>query len=287
MLQEITKLVFAGVLLLLVNASTSFAQGDTAFNVGDTIYVNAFYGGCVKATITQTDPKYSVHILEGSYKDRDTFYNANRIKECPQISQKDEQTPNNQTSDEADNKQPMQKPGSFKVGDRVDVYLSGNQEGKNRGTILETNGSQYKVRYDGCSEKYDVWENFALVHPAAKISADNAEIKFLTGKWSMTTVGISSMAIAWGKSPGIQINGDGTYLWFQSGGKPPVKGKWSPHAKIEGARFGTETANGIIIKDTKGAEWKMYRRKSTLDNDDHITIRLLCSGETQMGTRTR
>jgi hypothetical protein len=103
----------------------------------------------------------------------------------------------------------------------------------------------------------------------------------------MTTVGISSTAIAWGKSPGIQINGDGTYLWFQSGGKPPVTGKWSPHAKIEGARYGTETENGIIIKDTTGAEWKMYRRKSTLDNDDHITIRLLCVGRTQMGTRTR
>jgi hypothetical protein len=67
----------------------------------------------------------------------------------------------------------------------------------------------------------------------------------------------------------------------------PFKGKWSPHAKIVGTRNGTETENGIIIKDAKGAEWKMYRRKSTLDNDDHITIRLMCSGETQMGTRTR
>lgn len=285
--REITGLLFASVLLLLVNASTSFAQNNTDFKVGDTIYVNAFYSGCVKATITQTDPKYSVHILEGSYKDKDLFYNASRIKECPQNSQVNQQTPDNKTPDEPDNKQPPKTAGSLKVGDRVDVYLSGNQQGKNRGTILETNGSQYKVHYDGCSEKDDVWENFMLVHPAANISRDNAEIKFLTGKWSMTTVGISSTAIAWGKSPGIQINGDGTYLWFQSGGKPPVTGKWSPHAKIEGAREGTETVNGIIIKDARGAEWKMYRRKSTLDNDDHITIRLLCSTETQMGTRTR
>jgi hypothetical protein len=47
----------------------------------------------------------------------------------------------------------------------------------------------------------------------------------------MTTVGLSSAAIAWGKSPGIQINGDGTYVWYQENGKPPVKGKWLPPLK--------------------------------------------------------
>ena len=281
-----TKVLFASVLLLLVGASTSYAQDNGNFKVGDTIYVNAFYGGCVKATIKQTNPNYSVHILEGSYKDRDTFYNADRMKECPQTAPKDEE-PNKQAPGNDGNNPPTAKPGSLKVGDRVDVYLSGNQEGRNRGTILEVNGSQYKVHYDGCSEKDDNWENFTLVRPAAAISADNAEIRFLNGKWSMTTVGISSTAIAWGKSAGIQINPDGTYIWYQDGGRPPVKGKWLAHAKIEGARNGTETVNGILIYDAKGSAWKMYRRKSTRDNDDHITIRVMCSGETQMGTRAR
>ena len=274
--------------VLFSSVPASFAQDKTDFKVGDTVYVNAFYGGCVKAKVTQTEPKYSVRIEEGTYKDRETFYNANRIGECKQAAQQNNQPQDNQNADKPDeNQQPNR--GNLKVGDRVDVYLSDNKEGKNRGTIVEVNGSQYKIHYDGCGEKSDVWENAMFVRPAATISADNAEIKFLVGKWSMTSVAVNSNALgtiaAWGKSPGIQINADGTYVWFQDGGKPPVKGKWTTHAKIEGARYGTETENGIIIKDAKGAQWKMYRRKSTIDNADHITIRSMCESLTQMGTR--
>lgn len=292
MLKQFANLLRASCLFLLVGASVSFGQDKTDFKVGDTIYVNAFSAGCVKATVTQTDPKYSVHILEGSYKGRDTFYSVNRISECPQRSRQDKQT-----LDEADNKPPMQQQGSLKAGDRVDVYLSGNQEGKNRGTILEINGSQYKVHYDGCSEKDDVWENAALVHPAASISVDAPEIKFLTGQWAMFTSSYPTTVVrgnnvyreygTGAKSPPLQINSDGTYIWYFDYGKPPVKGSWLPHAKIEGARLGTETVNGVIIKDTKGGAWKVSRRKSTMDNEDHITARTMCSGETIMGTRIR
>ncbi|HVE55331.1 MAG TPA: hypothetical protein VNB22_00780 [Pyrinomonadaceae bacterium] len=282
--------IFFAVGLLFGGAIISFAQDKTDFKVGDTIYVNAFSGGCVKATVRQTDPKYSVHIEEGTYKDRDTFYNADRLGECRQAAPQNNQTQGNQNTDKPDdNRTP--NGGNFKTGMRVDVYLSDNKEGKNRGTIIEINGSQYKVHYDGCSEKYDVWENSMFVRPAATISADNAEIKFLVGKWSMTSVAVNGNAsgtiAAWGKSPGIQINADGTYVWYQDGGRPPVKGKWTTHAKIEGARYGTETENGIIIKDAKGAQWKMYRRKSTIDNFDHINIRSMCESLTQMGTRVK
>lgn len=266
------------VILICVCASMSFAQTD--YKVGDTIYVNAFNAGCVKATVKQTDPKYYVHIEEGSYKDKETFYNASRIADCPQKTVETQ----NQLPEK---KQPANNQGNMKVGDRVDVYLSGNQEGKNRGTIIDLGDNQVKVRYDGCSEKQDVWENFVLVHPETIISAEDPEIKFFKGKWSMTTVGMSSEAIAWGKSAGIQINSDGTYLWYQDGGKPPVKGKWQAHAKIDGTRFGTEKQNGILISDAKGYTWKIYRRRSTIDNDDHITAQLMCSGETKMGTRVR
>jgi hypothetical protein len=284
MKSKIIFIFFAGA-LLLSGVLASFAQDKTDFKIGDTIYVNAFSGGCVKAKVTQIDPKYSVHIEEGTYKDRDTFYNVSRINECKQAA-----PPDNQTPDKPDtNRQP--NGANFKVGDRVDVYLSDNKEGKNRGTIIEVNGSQYKVHYDGCGEKYDVWENATFVRRAAEISADNAEIKFLVGKWSMTSVAVNGDAsgtiAAWGRSPGIQINPDGTYIWYQDGGKPPVKGKWSTHAKIEGARYGTETENGIVIKDAKGTQWKMYRRKSTIDNADHVTIRSMCESLTQMGTRVR
>lgn len=263
------------------------------FKVGDTIYVNAFYAGCVKAKGTGTDPKYSVRIEEGQYKDRETFYNANRVGDCNQGAPQDNQPQGNQNQngDEPANDQPAPHSGNLKVGDRVDVYLSGNIEGKNRGTIVETRDSQYKIHYDGCKQRDDVWENISFVRPAATISSGDPAIRFLVGKWSMTSVGVNSDALgttaAWGRAPGIQINGDGTYTWYQGGGKAPVKGIWTTHAKIEGARFGTETENGIIIKDAVGTQWKMYRRKSTIDNGDHVTIRSMCESLTQMGTRIR
>lgn len=274
--------------ILIIIGTTFSVFGQTDFKVGDTVYVNAFYAGCVKATVKGVDPKYSVHLEEGGYKDRDTFYNAGRMGECPQ---KAPEPKNKQANNPPTNvQQPINEPlnnADLKVGDHVDVYLTGGKEGKNRGTIIEVNGNQYKVRYDGCAEKDDVWENSTLAHPAATISNNDAQIKFLIGKWTMTTVGISDAAIAWGKSPGIQINADGTYIWYQDGGKPPVKGKWRTHAKIEGARFGTETENGILIYDANGSGWKMYRRKSTLDNADHITIRMMCQGTTKMGSRAK
>jgi hypothetical protein len=267
-------LAFLSVLLGLFSIS-ALAQ---SYKVGDTIFANVFSGGCVRVTVTGVDPAYSVHIEEGMYKDRDTFYNASRLADCKQ---------SDQTATKGNDDGPVKNPnvGDFAVGDRVDVYLSGGKEGKNRGTIVDVRPSEYKVHYDGCADKEDVWENGSFIKPASVISATDPEIQFLTGRWAMTSVGISELYVAWGKAPGIQIDRDGTYIWYQGAGKQPVKGRWSPHAKIDGTRFGTETDNGIIIKDAAGNEWKMYRRRSKADKADHITIRMMCQGLTQIGTR--
>ena len=48
------------------------------------------------------------------------------------------------------------------------------------------------MRYDGCSERDDTWENMLLVKPAASIAKDDPEITFLNGKWLMTSVGVNS-----------------------------------------------------------------------------------------------
>lgn len=292
------KKIFPIVVLTILCATFS-AFGQAAYNVGDTIYVNAYYAGCVKATVKQTDPKYYVHIEEGNYKDKDVFYSAGRVSECPQkaAEPKNNQPTENQAEAAVPKQEQSQNDGDLEVGDRIDVYLSGNEEGKNRGTIVEISGGQIKVHYDGCSEKSDVWENAALARPEASISADAPEIKFLVGKWLMFTPSYPTTVVrgndiyreygTGAKTPPLVINADGAYVWYFDYGKPPVKGKWMTHAKIEGARYGTETENGIIIEDPQGGEWKVYRRKSTLDNEDHITIRTMCSGQTIMGTRIR
>ena len=272
--------------MLVAATSVSRSQEKTDYKVGHTIYVNAFYSGCVKATITEVRPneysKYIVRIEEGKNKGQSTTYTEGRLSECTNTP-----APVNQVPARPD--EPKQNADTLKVGARVDVYLSGNTVGKNRGTIIEADGGRYKVHYDGCKDYWDEWVDGPRVRQAASISADAAEIKFFTGRWAMLSLAISDRyGYVWGStSPGIQINGDGTYIWNQGAGKPSIKGKWIPHAKIEGAREGTEVENGIIIKDAKGVEWKMYRRKSTSDNNDHITIRTMCSGESQTGTRVQ
>src|SRR4051812_29707179 len=166
---QIMKVLIASGFLLFFSAATCFAQDKIDRKVGETVYVNIYNGGCVKATIKGIDPKYYVHVEEGMYKGSDTFYKASRLGECKQTPLQD-----NQNNDRPNTAETVNT-GKLKIGDRVDVYLSDDKEGKNRGTILEVNGSQYKIHYDGCSEKYDVEENSMFVRPAATIAADNAE----------------------------------------------------------------------------------------------------------------
>ncbi len=175
---------------------------------------------------------------------------------------------------------------TFKVNQIVDTFYA-EKKGKGRGSIIETGDGKYKIHYIGCKAYWDEWVDRSLVSPAATMSVDAPEVKFLVGKWSMTTVGISSTAIAWGKSNDIQINGDGTYIWNQSGGKPPIRGKWITDPKVEGADTGTQKMDGVLIKDALGQEWKVYRRVSTSDRLDHITAHQMCQGITDIGTRAR
>jgi hypothetical protein len=185
------------------------------------------------------------------------------------------------------NDTPNQGTGSLAVGARVDVYLLGGTQGKNRGTILEISGRQIKVHFDGCAAYWDRLQDADLVRPAASISNTAPEISFLVGRWAMTTVGLTRGAVAWGKTAGIQINADGSYIWYQDGGRAPVKGKWQAHAKIPNTQFGTEVLSGLLITDAKGQLWKMTKRVSPLDNGDHITLTLMCSGESEIGTRAK
>ena len=187
-------------------------------------------------------------------------------------------------------------PANLKVGARVDVFLSDNIEAKNRGTIVSINGNMVKVHYDGCKVYLDEIIDVSRVRPAAALSPKSPEVAFFRGSWLMFTPGYPTTLVkgdslyreygVGAKAPPLVIKADGTYVWYFSFGKAPVKGRWTPHAKIVGARFGTETVDGVIIKDPSGNEWKVSKTVSTRDTADHLTARLMCSGETVMGTRS-
>ena len=93
--------------------------------------------------------------------------------------------------------------------------------------------------------------------------------------------------MARGKSNDIQINGDGSYVWNQSRGKPPLKGHWTTDPKVKGADTGTAKIDGILVKDAQGQEWKVYRGIVNSDKLDKVTIHQMCEGITEIGTRVR
>lgn len=208
-----------------------------------------------------------------------------------------EQPPADAGNKPAAGNNPQPAGGSFKVGDRVDVYASWGKDKAQRGTIIEAADGRYKVHYDGCGTHFDALIDRADLHPSATISTDAGEIKFLFGKWIMFTPSYPNTMISGNtiyreyglgaKAPPLQINADGTYVWYDEFGKPPARGSWTTDAKIEGAKYNTAFVDGVIIKDSKGGLWKVYRGKLAGDNQDRVTAHTMCSGQTVIGTRAR
>ena len=176
--------------------------------------------------------------------------------------------------------------GAFKAGDRVDTFYN-QKQGHNRGTVIDVGDRKYKVHYRGCSTAFDEWVDASLVQPPASISSNAVEITYLFGRWRTTTVAVGGNYAVWGSSPGIQINQDGTYVWFQPDRKPSVKGKWETDAKVPGLVEGTPKFDGVIVKDGDGIEWKAFKWNIKGDLQDHIEIDRLCLGMSEVGTRVR
>lgn len=286
---EVMKIFFA-VVLLFVSASVSLAQDQPQWKVGDKIEVKNMSSEWVRATIIKIEDwrdagrgfAYRVEVEDPNAPNRYWAAAANTIRALPN------QTVNKQADNKnvGGNPQPNADGGTFKVGDRVDVYYN-EKQGKNRGTIIEAKEGKFKVHYTGCKDYWDEWVDRLSVHSPATISADATEIKFLFGKWALTTVGISSDAIAWGKSGGVQINDDGSYVWYQDKGKAPVKGKWITDARVPGADNGTQNFDGVLIKDADGQDWKVFKWAVKNDTRDHVEVQLMCSGISDIGSRVR
>jgi hypothetical protein len=112
------------------------------------------------------------------------------------------------------------------------------------------------------------------------------------GKWSMFIAGAPTTVrkgndlyreySTGAKAPPLEVRADGTYSWIENFNQAPVKGRWTPSARIADAGIGAEKYNGIVLNDRAGNPWKLYRR-----NADQMEMRLVCSGQTQMGTRIR
>ncbi len=280
--------------LLLACSLVTLAQNQPQFKVGDKVEVRNMSSVWVPATVLRVSAwgeygdgyAYRIHIDDPNAANPEWNALSDRIRAVPQ-------PPRDVPIDKppGGNDRPPVNGGPLKAGDLADVFydakLYGGVRGKDRGTIIEVGNGRYKIHYTGCKPYWDEWVDREQVRPSATISVGAPEISFLVGKWSMTTVGISNGSISWGKSNDIQINGDGTYTWYQTGGKPPVKGRWITDAKLEGAKEGTAKIDGILVKDAAGHEWKLYRRIVNPGEADKVTIHQMCEGMTAIGTRAR
>lgn len=300
MKQKIMLILLTSV-VIFISATYSLAQDAPKFKVDEVVEVHSYFFNPPwhKAKILNigTDCQYPTSPYRVRFIGEDAGDHGN-----PCVGGDDiralataENPPTDDNQPVANNPVQSRNQGTFNVGDRVDVIYSYSKDKGTRGTIIEAVDGRYKIHYDGCGDYRDAFIDREALYPAATISTDAPDIKFLTGKWAMftpsypnTIVSGSNVYREYGmgaKSPPLQINADGTFVWYFDYGKPPVKGKWTPHAKIEGAKYGTEVWNGVIIKDPNGGEWKVYRWKSPRDNEDHVTAQTMCSGMTMIGTR--
>ena len=181
---------------------------------------------------------------------------------------------------------------NFSVGSRVDAYYASGGP-KARATVIEVKGNgRFKVKYDGCADHWDEEVDWSQLKPESVVSANDADINATFGKWAMFVYSYPNTVIhgngvyreygTGAKAPPLQINANGTYVWYDEFNKPPVKGSWVTHAKITGVTMGTEANNGIIIKDSHGIFWKIRK-----DRADHIEARQMCSGITEGGSRIK
>ena len=184
------------------------------------------------------------------------------------------------------------KANTFTVKNRVDVYYASGGP-KARATVIEEKGNgRYKVRYDGCKAYLDEEVDWSQLKPESVVSSTDGDITAVFGKWAMFVYSYPNTVIrgnniyreygTGAKAPPLLINANGTYVWYDEYNKPPVKGTWTSHAKINGITMGTEAVNGIILKDSYGIYWKVYK-----DRQDHIEARKMCSGETEGGSRIK
>ena len=87
------------------------------------------------------------------------------------------------------------------------------------------------------------------------------------------------------RTPPLLIKSNGTFVWYFDFGKKPVKGRWTPDAKVKGTTTGTQSVDGVIIKDPQSNPWKVYKRVVKGDSKAHITAERMCWGLTDIGTK--
>jgi hypothetical protein len=189
----------------------------------------------------------------------------------------------------------------LRVGDRVD--FAGREA---RATVVEVEASgKLRIHLDGCPAYLAESE----VRPdevvrAGSIGRDAADVTFLVGKWALfepgtfnTTTRGDEVVSVWGmgaKAPPLLINEDGTYEWQEDSSRL-TRGHWRTDAKVRGVPPKASRAlekssdhDGVVIKDSEGNEWKLYKVIIDGKDKDSVGLARICQEANYfMGTRIR
>lgn len=280
----IIRMIVLTIVLLLAVVSLAFAQGAKQWKVGDKVEILNLSKEWVPGTVIGTVDwggtlMYRVQLDDANAST--VYFNHTPVSDIRRRGGQIAVAPPQPVPEAA----PVPVADLPNGGGKFDVYYNATQ-GKNRGIIIGTQGNKYKIHYPGCTQTWDEWVDRSLVRDPATVTPDADIIMFLFGKWTLTKVGMSSAAVAWGKAEGIEIGETGNYFWYQGGGKAPVKGRWETDAKVPGSDSGTQFYDGILIKDAEGQEWKVFKWV-VKGYPDGVEVQRLCSGEAIVGSRAR
>lgn len=296
------KILSAMMLFVLSAALTALAQNQTSWKIGDKVEVeNIYTQKWEQATISEVKDWGADNIYYKAKLDNPTPNSESELLLRPNqirtraVATASAKTTNSTIQNENPDKTSTKNnnpDGSIKVGDRVVEFDPQNRNYIYRATVLEVADGRYRIQRDGCT-KYEMWIDKSNLRPAQNLSPDNADVRFLIGKWSTQTVATVDAGVAWGNRINyLQINSDGTYVWQYDKGTP-VKGKWRGEPQLSEAPKKasdslkkSEDFNGIIIKNADGSEWKVYKYIIPGKAKDSVVIERICgSAASIIGTR--
>jgi hypothetical protein len=280
------RMIASTIVLLVVVALGAFAQGAQQWNVGDKVEILNLSKDWVPGTVIGTvdwGGKLMYRVQLDDPNASTVYFNHTPVSDIRRRGGQIKIAPPPPPPPVRD-AEPAPMADLPNGGGKFDIYYNATQ-GKNRGTIIGAQGNKYKIHYPGCTQAWDEWVDRSLVRDPATVTPDADIIMFLYGKWTLTKVGMSSSNIAWGKAEGIEIGETGNFVWYQGGGKAPVKGRWETDAKVPGTDSGTQFYDGILVKDADGREWKVFKWV-VKGYPDGVEVQRMCSGETIVGSRS-
>lgn len=234
-------------------------DSNKRFVVGAKVEARRWDGKAYKGTVIGVDgQKYSVRHMRDGAENTEWFhaYNLRDVKTSaakkpggvqPAAPARPGQKKSGAT---ARANVPAGWPGQkFRVGDRVRYGGVGFASAPTYGVVIAVDAKKrlYQVRDEKDASLRYSYAPYDVFDPRQKISNS-----FYVGKWQVYTPGALTSRLLTGslKLAPLEILGNGTYIWRQSG-KKAIHGRWTPRSGVPGI---------VLLKGEGGTNWTLYEK---------------------------